>query len=132
MLSTEYDLYAKMYAMDNIKIAPDFGIWLNAELIKRDWSQSDLAKKSGLSRGTISNIMSGLRGVGTDSLNAIAKALQLSPSIVFQAAGLLPPAAEGGEEREEMKYLFSRLTPEDRREILELMRFKVERSSRGK
>lgn len=121
-----------MYSMDNIKIAPDFGVWLNAELIKRDWSQSDLAKKSGLSRGTVSHIMSGLRGVGSDSLNAIARALQMSPSIVFQAAGLLPPAAEGGEEQEELKYLFSQLSAEGRREILDLMRFKVERSGRGK
>lgn len=67
-----------------------FGKWLLTELENRNWSQSDLSKRSGLSRGTISNLINGTRGVGADSLLTIAKALNLPPEQIFEAANILP------------------------------------------
>ena len=67
-----------------------FSDWLLNELKSRDMSQSDLARSAGLGSGTISNIMSGNRKVGQDTLTAIARALRLPPALVFEKAGLLP------------------------------------------
>lgn len=65
-----------------------FGEWLVEELEKRDISQSELARMSGLSRGTISNIISGTRGVSTESLAAIARVLKKPPEELYQMAGI--------------------------------------------
>lgn len=109
-----------------------FSEWLQKEMLKRGLNQSELAKLAGLNRNIINKVINQVSWPTPETIKAIAKGLKLPEAVVFQAAGLLPPAVEGGEDEENLKYLFSRLTPEDRREILELMRFKVERSSRGK
>jgi len=72
-----------MLSMDN------FGEWLLDVLKKKELSQSDLSRLSGLSRGTISNIVSGTRGRGPESVAAIARALKIPEDDVFRAAGLL-------------------------------------------
>lgn len=71
-----------------------FSIWLLNELKQRDMTQSDLARAAKLGSGTISNIMSGNRKVGQDTLRAIAHALKLPPDLVFEKAGILPPKIE--------------------------------------
>ena len=53
-------------------------------------NQSDLARLTGLNRGTISNIVNGTKGLGHESLTVIARTLKLSPETVFRAAGILP------------------------------------------
>lgn len=57
-------------------------------------SQADLANMAGLGRGTISNIMSGNRSVGQETLTKIAHALRFPPELVFEKAGLLPQKPE--------------------------------------
>jgi len=52
---------------------------LNLEYIRKllyqnDWSERELARKSGLSSATISRILSGKRGAGTKTLIGIRKA----------------------------------------------------------
>jgi len=74
----------------NISMENNFGTWLNDELNDRDWNQNQLAKKAGLASGTISNIINGSKGIGSDTALAIAQALHIPPKIVFEAAGLLP------------------------------------------
>lgn len=71
-----------------------FSNWLLAELKSRDMSQSDLAHIAKLGSGTISNIMTGNRKVGQDTLTKIAHALKLPPDLVFEKAGILPPKPE--------------------------------------
>lgn len=70
-----------------------FSDWLLKELENRDMSQSDLARAAGLGRGTISNIMTGTRNVGQETLIKIAAALRLPPEFVFEKAGILPPSS---------------------------------------
>ncbi len=71
-----------------------FSNWLLKELRDRDMSQSDLAHIAKLGSGTISNIMTGNRKVGQDTLVKIAHALHLPPDFVFEKAGILPPKVE--------------------------------------
>ena len=71
-----------------------FSDWLLSELKRQNMSQSDLARAAKLGRGTISNIMTGTRRVGQDTLLAIAHALHLSPEFVFEKAGVFPKKNE--------------------------------------
>lgn len=68
--------------------------WLLNEMNRRKWSQSDLARESGLSQSQISRVVSGLRPPGNEFCNAIAKAFGIPPHQVFVMAGLMPPDPE--------------------------------------
>jgi len=93
-----------------------FSDWLLRELKKRDMSQSDLARAAKLGRGTISNIMTGTRNVGKDTLVKVAYALHLPPESVFRAAGILP-ASNNDPRVEEISHKFSTLD-ESRKNIV--------------
>ncbi len=75
----------KMFTMEN------FGEWLlNAMKEAGISSQSELARRAGLSKGTISNLVNGTKGVGIDSLSAIARVLRLPPDLVYEKANVFP------------------------------------------
>lgn len=97
------------------------------EISRRGWNQSELAVAAGVTRTAISDVLSGRRNPGVELCSAIARALHLPPEIVFRRAGLLPPVSPEIEDQEEFVFLFSQLPPEERREILEFLRFKRER-----
>ena len=67
--------------------------FLNEELRNRGWSQRELARRAGLSPTSISEVLSGKRGPGKRFCQAVAKALQVPPERIFQAAGIIdaPP-----------------------------------------
>jgi transcriptional regulator with XRE-family HTH domain len=69
----------------------DFVDWLNKELNERGWSNSELAKRSGMAPSTISMIISRQSKPGWDFCAGLAKALGESPDKLFRLAGLLPP-----------------------------------------
>src|SRR5688572_16111414 len=94
---------ARMFAMEN------FSEWLNNELEVRDWSQADLVREAGIARGTVSNILSGTKGVGEDTLNAISRAFKIPPAEVFRAAGLLPPDPDNDETLDRIEHLYNAL-----------------------
>lgn len=122
MNTKENNICAKMLSMEN------FSDWLLKEIEKKNWSQSDLVKAAGISRGTLSNILSGNRGIGEKSLTAIAHALNLSTVTVFRKAGLLP--AEGYPNAltvEDWEYLFSQLNIDEQEEIKQIAELKIER-----
>ncbi len=77
-----------MFTMEN------FGDWLLEQLKNRDMSQSELARLAGISKGTVSNLVNGTKGIGPDSLTAIAYALKLPRDLVFEKAGILPRKPE--------------------------------------
>ena len=90
-----------------------FSGWLLRELKVRDMSQSDLARIAGLGSGTISNIVSGNRKVGQETLVKIAHALRLPDETVFRAAGLLPQVSEEDAKFKDWKYLLEKLSERD-------------------
>jgi transcriptional regulator with XRE-family HTH domain len=101
-----------------------FSSWLLRELKVRDMSQSDLARIAGLGSGTISNIVSGNRKVGQETLAKIARALRVPDETVFRAAGLLPPVSEIDELKAQMLDLTADMSREEQREVLEYLRMK--------
>lgn len=98
--------------------------WLEAELKTREWTQSDLARISGIHRGIISKIILGGSQPTPETMEAIARALKLPPEHVFRAAGILPPITEINEETEQIIYESSKLNPQDRAEVIAYIRMK--------
>jgi len=87
----------------------NFGDWLLNELKQAGISQSEFARRAGLSKGTISNLINGTKGVGQDSLVAIAKTLHVPTEFVFEKAGLLPPKPKRDSILEQIEHLYNSL-----------------------
>lgn len=76
-------------------MALHFSDWLQQELDKREWNQSDLArsaKQRGYTLGTaqVSRILNQDQEAGIGSVIAIAHGLGISREVTFQARGWLP------------------------------------------
>lgn len=95
-----------------------FSSWLVSEIEKRSWTQNELARRAGISHGTVSNILNGNKGVGENSLNAIAQALGIPPAVVFRRAGLLPKESPMTEQKERLLFLFDQLPESEQRSFL--------------
>lgn len=72
--------------------------WLQIELNKRDWRQSNLTAKGGINSGLMSMIMNGLRKPGPKTLVKIADALGIPREIVFEKWGLLDESTDEKEQ----------------------------------
>ena len=90
MTSCEYRLRGKMYA----KVNNQFSVWLEEQMREREWTQAELARKAGLTRGAINNILTQHRQPGPEAARAIAHALDLPEEEVFRQAGLLSAKPE--------------------------------------
>lgn len=102
----------------------DFVTWLNNELNKRGWSNSELHRRSGMATSTISMVLGGQKKPGWEFCLAIATALNEPPEKIFRIAGLLPalPSSEDETLRESIDILKS-LSPQQRKEVLRYLRF---------
>lgn len=107
-----------------------FSDWLSKELKKREWNQSDLARRAGVTRGGISNLLNNVRNPGPEILEGIAKALDYPPTVVFRKAGLLPKEEEYNPTNEELLHLYNQLDENEQEEIRKWIRFKVEENKR--
>lgn len=67
----------------------DFVDWLQVELNKRDWRQSNLTEKGKINSGLMSMIMNRLRKPGPSTLVKIADALGIPREMVFEKWGYL-------------------------------------------
>jgi transcriptional regulator with XRE-family HTH domain len=81
-----------------------FSECLQEQLDKKRWNQSKLASEAHLGKGSLSDIISGRRKVGSEVARAIADALKLPPEQVFRAAGILPPEKDDDPWVEEMSH----------------------------
>jgi len=93
--------------------------WLNDELNDRGWSHRELARRSGISQAQISGFLSGERGIGLDSINAISRVLQIPPEKLLEMVDLLPSTYPKDYTFDEVLKIMKRLSPERRRELLE-------------
>jgi transcriptional regulator with XRE-family HTH domain len=105
----------------------DFPTWLLLEMQKRNWNQSDLSRKSGVSSGQISRLLSGNRNPTHESLISFAKAFNLPEENVFRAAGFIKKQSSQNNLTAELNHLFEQLPPQDQEEILEIARYKISR-----
>lgn len=100
--------------------------WLEQELKKRRWRQTDLAQEMGMSDSTLSHLFAGNRNPGPDLCNGIARAFGVAPEEVFRMAGLLPPLPEQDDElARRLVESFKRLPIEKRQEVLSFVEWKV-------
>jgi transcriptional regulator with XRE-family HTH domain len=76
--------------MGNVGERIDFSEWLQAEMNKRGWSQSDLARAADLNRAVINKLLNGKSHPQPTTLESISRALKVPIEIIYRAAGLLP------------------------------------------
>jgi transcriptional regulator with XRE-family HTH domain len=105
--------------------------WLEAEMERRRWQPSDLARAAGIDTGTLSNVLNGRRRAGRKVCLALAKALEVPPEWVLRRAGLLPPLPGNEEDATlgELVDIAKRLDKQERQEALEylLWRYRTSR-----
>lgn len=118
MITTRNAFHDKMFLMTNM-----LSIWLNAEMITRGWTQSELARRSGLHRAVISKILSDSSKPTPETCRALAVALKLPVEQVYRATGLLPYKAKTDELAERAEHLYNLLAPENQRKALEYLEF---------
>lgn len=109
-----------------------FLVWLQAAIREKEWSISELARRSWISQSHLSNIFSGNRKASAATLAALAKALGLPAELVFAKAGLLSPAKGALDELEsEWQHIFSQAaTDKERRELITRAKFEMEQIKR--
>jgi transcriptional regulator with XRE-family HTH domain len=106
-----------MVLMDN-----RLSTWLINALETSGWSQRELARRSGTSHSTISDVIAEKRQPTWDFCAAIARAMRVPEDEVFRLAGLKPPLPPAvAEEREAMR-LFRSLPGVLREVILTVLR----------
>lgn len=88
----------------------DFPTWLQAHMNQRGWSQSDMARASGINRAVINKVLSSQSKPAPETLESIARALRLPQETVFRAAGLLPPSPSSDPWLDEQNYRLQKLT----------------------
>lgn len=107
-------------------------VWLNNEMATRQWSQSDLARKSGLHRAVISKILSENTKPTPETCQALAEALKLPIEQVYRAANLLPSHPEQDELVARAEYLLQSFKTEQYRQIaLSMLENLVEQEERA-
>jgi DNA-binding XRE family transcriptional regulator len=57
----------------------DFVTWLTGEMDRRDWNNTDLAKRAGVVPSTVSMIISGHKKPGLEFCAGVARAFGVSP-----------------------------------------------------
>jgi len=101
-----------MFAMGpNIRFAE----WLQREIDKRGWSQSDCARACSLNRAVINKLLNGKCRPQPATLIAIAQGFKIPVEIVYRAAGLLPPDTDGDDITLELIYIFRSLQSSQRK-----------------
>ena len=78
-----------------------FSEWLQAEMDKRGWSQSDLARYADLNRAVINKLLNGKSHPQPLTLEAISRALRVPIEMTYRAAGLLPANPDNDDTLEE-------------------------------
>lgn len=116
LLSENFKIECKIVSMESLTV------WIIEELNRRDWNPADLAKRAGLSTGSLSNIMNGKRKPGPKALRAIARALGEPPDNVFRLAGLLPKEANPGKDEDQLLAVYRKFSPQEQNFLLELLR----------
>lgn len=109
----------------------EFSAWLQQEIAKRGWDQAELARRSKITPGQVSHILSGDRKPGSTACRGIARALQLPPEEVFRHAGLLPMAHKTPEGIEELQFYYREMNAEDRKRLLMIARTLYKGSAEG-
>jgi len=100
-----------------------FRNWLQSELHSRQWSQSELSRRAGISQSSISNVLAGNKNPGPKFVTLVALALGESPENLLSMAGIRPPESRGDSVADQVLSLLDSMTSEQRRQVLDFIRF---------
>lgn len=92
-----------------------FSEWLQAEMDKRGWSQSDLARAADLNRAVINKLLNGKSQPQPSTLEAISRALKIPLETIYRVAGLLPANPDNDDTIGEAMYIFKSIQNAQRR-----------------
>lgn len=92
--------------------------WAGRELETRGWSMRELSRRSGLSVGTISDVLNDRANPGLDFCVGVARALDVPPENVLRMAGLIPRRTTRQEMIDEILYHFDGLNEEDQLRVI--------------
>jgi transcriptional regulator with XRE-family HTH domain len=104
----------------------DFGEWLAAQIDERGWTHRQFAKRSRVSRVTISDYVTGKRMPSLDTARKIARALGLRDVSVARLANLLDPSPPEVEDEDRLLRLFRALPAASRLMTLAMLEIFVE------
>ena len=92
-----------------------FAEWLEIEMGKRGWSQSDCARACNLNRAVINKLLNGKCKPQPVTLIAIARGFKIPVETAYRAAGLLPPSSDGDDSTLELIHIFKRIQSPQRK-----------------
>ena len=99
---------------DEVEQRRRFGRWLRDRIDERRLTQSEFARRAGITAGVVSQWVHGQRGPTPRSIKIIAEALRVPLNDVFAAAGVAPDPEDTPEQRRVMGIL-KRVRLTDRR-----------------
>lgn len=108
--------------MRTVKTMSKFSDWLEQELKEQGLTQSELARRAGVTRAAINGVLSGARGPGVDLIKGIAKAFNIPAEEVFRRADILPPTVTKNELVERILLEMEDLPKEERENVLEYIK----------
>ncbi len=92
-----------------------FAEWLQAEMNKRGWSQSDCARSADLNRAVIHKLLNGKSKPQPATLVALARGFKIPVETAYRAAGLLPPSVDGDDTSAEVLHIFNSIQSPQRK-----------------
>lgn len=96
-----------------------FAEWMNRELLRRDWNQSDLVRRTGLSSSTLSRFATGKRIPSPKQADLIADVLGVDLDTVLAVAGHRPnPDPDDPPEVADLIALLRRIRMDRRKEAM--------------
>lgn len=110
-----------------VRMNMEFRDWLSIELERRRMSQSDLARAIHMNQGSISRLLSGKTSPTIETLQAIARAFQMSVTTVYRAASVLKDLPVKDALAERIANDLDKLDPHDRDEVLAFIQMKLDR-----
>ena len=92
-----------------------FSEWLQSELDKRGWSQSDCARSANLNRAVINKLLNAKSQPQPSTLAAIARAFKIPIETAYRAAGLLPPNHDQDDSIQELIHIIKSIQSPQRK-----------------
>lgn len=109
----------------------NFPDWIVQEMNAREWSQSDLARQSGLTRQAISHLIAGrTKTPDKQTIEKLSRAFDVTVEDVYRYVGILPASQNDDPWVVEMSHKLSQLSP-DLRDIAESVIGALRKNEKG-
>lgn len=119
---------ANIYFMDEKTV--DLVTFLLEEMRVKRVSPADITKRTGLSASQVSKVLNRESPAGIKAIECFAQALGLPVDILFQYAGMLPKPLNHDEKRQELIHLYETMDNENREDVIDYARMKLEKQNR--